>query len=345
MANPLLVFRVGYMKTYDGIDEIVGGGAYVEENGEGGEMWNFRYEAGRCYGFVMTKDITRKYAKKKRFAGINLKRIDPTQKWRENESLPGVDIVYIAKHPDGGQVVIGWYRNATVFHKAYRKRRGRPKMGDWAGLDYLCEVDADDALLVQERDRDFRVPHGKGFIGQSNVWYPDEGNPEALRIVDRLRKYIGGSTGTRVNPTQGKRGGKWSKPNKDLVTQIEQAAVALAEKHYKQQGYAVKSVERDNRGWDIEVRKGKEVLYVEVKGHIGNVIQFELTPNEYLRLQEHHSRYRVCVLRNATSNGNELEIYAPKVVDKYWVLQRLDKPGEIRFNEQVAAKAFEAVLP
>lgn len=345
MANPLLVFRVGYMETYDGEGGIEGGGSYITESGVGGEMWNFRDEAGRCYGFVMTKDVTPKYAQTKIFSGIDLRRIDPTEQWKDSKELPGVDIVYIAKHRERGQVVVGWYRNATVFHKTYRKRRGRPKLGDWSGLDYLCEVDSDDAHLVLEDDRMFKVPRGKGFPGQSNVWYPDEDNPEAMHFVARLRKYIGGSTGQQVQPAQGKDGSKWGKPNKDLITQIEQAAVELAKEHYTQLGYAVTSVERDNRGWDLEATKGKEVLYIEVKGHMGNTIQFELTPNEYKRLQDHHPIYRVCVVRNATTDLKELEIYAPKAVGKAWILQRLDKQGEIRFSEQVAARAFEAVDP
>jgi len=341
MANPLLVFRVGYMERYDGVDDIVGGGSYVEENGAGGEMWNFHEEAGRCYGFVMTKDTTRKYSRKKRFSGINLKRIDPEVQWRENQELPDVDIVYIARRPDGGQVVVGWYHNATVFHKAYRKRCERPKMGDWVGLDYLCEVDAGNAKLVPEGKRKLVVPHGKGFPGQSNVWYPSEGNPEAMRFVASLRKYIGSAAGATVQTTHGKLGGKWGKPNEDLITQIEQSAVQTARKHYEKQGYAVVLVERDNRGWDLEATKGAEVLYVEVKGHIGNVIQFELTPNEYKKLKLHCPTYRVCVLRNALSKDTALEIYAPRAVGEAWVLKRLDKPGELRFNEQVAARAFE----
>jgi hypothetical protein len=42
-----------------------GGGSYIDEYGEGGEMWNFLAEAGRCYGYVMTRH----------FAGIDLNRL------------------------------------------------------------------------------------------------------------------------------------------------------------------------------------------------------------------------------------------------------------------------------
>jgi hypothetical protein len=38
--KPLLIFRIGYMSSYDGVGEISGGGSHIKEHGEGGEMWN-----------------------------------------------------------------------------------------------------------------------------------------------------------------------------------------------------------------------------------------------------------------------------------------------------------------
>jgi hypothetical protein len=334
MKNSLLVFRVGYMESYGGVGEITGGGSYVKDNGNGGEMWNFRAEGGRCYGYVMTLH----------FAGVDLSRIAPDKDWKENDELSGVDIVFIARRPDVGQVVVGWYRNATVFHKSYRKRRGRKRMGDWDGLDYLCEVDAEQATLLPEDQRTFSVPRGKkGYPGQSNVWYPPNDNPDATRFVARLRKLIGGATEVRVKPSKSKHGARRGKLNEDLITKIEQTAVTVTRRHFDKQGYEIESVEKDNRGWDLEAKKGIELLLIEVKGHLGNVIQFELTPNEYSKLQENGLSYRICVLRNALDE-TELEIYAPKQVNGEWLLQRLDKPGLIRFTEKTAARAFEVSL-
>ena len=166
MPKPLLIFRIGWMDTYQGIDEIHGGGSYVAEHGEGGEMWNFREEGGRCYGYVMTKN----------FAGIDLSRILPDEEWIEGAELPDVDIVFISKslEPNIGQVVVGWHKNAIVFHKEYRKRRGSKKQGDWDNIDYLCEVSDENATLLQVPDRTFQIPRGKGFPGQSNVWYENK---------------------------------------------------------------------------------------------------------------------------------------------------------------------------
>lgn len=323
MDRPLLVFRVGYMETYDGEGDISGGGAYVEEHGTGGEMWNFRAEGGRCYGFVMTKS----------FAGIDLRRIDPSRTWSPNHELPGVDIIFIARRPEGGQVVVGWYRDATVFHKSYRGRRGRKKMGDWEGLNYLCEVDANQATLLPKDQRTFLVPQGvKGFPGQSNVWYPDNPSFEA-----QLRQLIG----TRKQPAVAAKGRNTAPPDKDLITRIEKAAERATEHYFRKQGYTITFVQHDYKGWDLEARKDADHLLIEVKGHLGNVIQFELTPNEYDRLQEHHKRYRVCVLRNALDASAELEVYAPKKDGAEWMLRRIDKAGSIRFIEKVAARAFE----
>jgi len=337
MPTALLVFRIGYMPAYDGAGPISGGGAHIEEHGEGGEMWNFRIEGGRCYGYVMTR----------RFAGIDLGRIAPNIQWRPNDELDGVDIVFIAKKPLAGQVVIGWYRGATVFHKTYRKRRGKKRLGDWDKLDYLCQVDAERAVLLPENMRTFDVPYapanGKGFPGQSNVWYPHSESPEVAQFVASLRKYIASSpkgSSSKKNPPQKKAG--WpAAPDKDLITQIEQAAISATSAHFGKEGYKVVSVEKDNRGWDLEATKNGECLLIEVKGHIGNVIQFELTPNEYAQLQANSRSYRVCVVRNALDDS-EVEVYVPSEKKGAWALVRHDGKGRVQLTEKVAAHAFEA---
>lgn len=336
MPTPLLVFRVGYMPAYDGAGPITGGGAHIEKHGEGGEMWNFRIEGGRCYGYVMTRH----------FSGVDLGRIAANHKWKENDELDGVDVVFIAKKPYVGQVVVGWYKGATVFHKTYRKRRGAKRIGDWDKLYYLCQVDADNIVLLPEKLRTFEVPYapvdGKGFPGQSNVWYPHSDTPEVAQFVTKLRKYITTPPNGLPTTTSGhQRNTGWSKaPDKDLITQIEQAAISAATAYYVGKGYTVVSVERDNRGWDLQATKNGKILLLEVKGHIGNVIQFELTPNEYAQLQSNSSSYRVCVVRNALQDS-EVEIYVPSQENGVWFLIRKNGAGRVQLAEKVAARAFE----
>ncbi|MEI7795746.1 MAG: HNH endonuclease [Methylococcaceae bacterium] len=186
---PLLVFRLGYMAYYDGVGAIANGGAYPETTGKAGEMWNFRVINGRCYGYVRTPYNN----KEKRVSGIDLKPIDKNIK--HGDEFRGIDVVFIATKPKVGQVVVGWYKNATVFHKSNRQMNG-----DTHEYAYLCEVDAENAFLLPEEDRTFNVPSVGGgnqeFIGTSNVWYPHkyQDTNEAVRdFVADLREYIGNS--------------------------------------------------------------------------------------------------------------------------------------------------------
>lgn len=327
MNKPLVIFRLGWMEDYSGIDEIIGGGAHIEENGEGGEMWNFRDEAGRHYGYVMTKN----------FAGIDLHRILPEENWETGNEGVGIDIVFISTDPEPniGQVIVGWYKDATIFHKEYRSRRGTKGESDWDSIDYLSEVDSDNAVLLDLSERRFIVPRGKGYPGQSNVWYGDNGTSEVEHFKAEVRSYI-----EKLNKSKPAQGRKHKKPNKSDVLSIEKAAVNLSWNHYFAQGYDLKSVEKDNVGWDLEATKGTEKLLIEVKGHKGNTIQFELTPNEYAQMQNNKQNYRVCVVRNAL-NAPDLTEFSVSEDDYAWYLEQVNGSEVVRLDEKVAAKAVQ----
>ncbi len=329
-TRPLLIFRIGYMTSYDGIGEIHGGGAYIEEHGEGGEMWNFRAEGGRCYGYVMTRQ----------FSGIDLSRISDAHKWAQGDELEGVDIVFVARKLNVGQVVVGWYNNAAIIHRQYRPRRGKKAKGDWDQIEYLSEVEAQNAHLLPESERVFIVPRGEGFPGQANVWYGTDSNARVGRFLSQLRRYMSQSSG--VAPVQ-KRRHQWtmrSTPDKDYMLQVEKTAIARAWKFFENAGFAVESVEKDNRGWDLEASKKGVVLRLEVKGHAGNVVQFELTPNEYAQMQNHNNSFRVCVVRNALTNP-DLKVFVPKHLDGKWLLCEEGGAERIKLLEKVAAKAAQ----
>lgn len=60
---------------------------------------------------------------------------------------------------------------------------------------------------------------------------------------------------------------------------VERAAVRTVWNHFETLGYAVKSVERNNYGWDLEAALGATTLRLEVKGTSGDQVSCELTPN------------------------------------------------------------------
>jgi hypothetical protein len=345
VPNPLLIFRVGSMKRYDGPDDISGGGSYIDEYGEGGEMWNFLAEAGRCYGYVMTRH----------FAGIDLNRLSKkgAGKWRLNDELDKVDVIFIAKPTGKNQSVVGWYKDATIFHKIYRKRPNPYKFKVWVELGYVCEVDAENAVLLPEERRRFVVPfapiHGAGYPGHANVWYGIGDTMRGARLIKELRNYIGSEKASAVlisaNTAKRKGHGGWPAPLDDKATilQIEKNSMEATKRHFRSEGFHVQEVHRDYCGWDLTASKGRKVLNLEVKGHLGDVIHFELTPDEYQKMREMHATYRVCVVRHAMKS-RVVEVYMPKHAGaNVWQLTNVNSGGVMDLGEHVAARASERV--
>ena len=156
----LVLFNIGWMERYQGRtpdDSIHGGGAYVDEHEHGSEVENFLPIGGWYYG----------YGRPPKSSGvINLKRVDPGVE-DGAEYLDGVTVVFVATRPEGGRVVVGWYRNARV--RSEHKRRPDP------GHDqYFASARTEDCTLLGIDARTFKVPQGSEGVfgmGQSNIRY------------------------------------------------------------------------------------------------------------------------------------------------------------------------------
>ncbi len=61
---------------------------------------------------------------------------------------------------------------------------------------------------------------------------------------------------------------------------VERAAVSATTRHYESQGWVVKSVEAENRGYDLLCEKVGDEIHVEVKGVQGTEAAFIITANE-----------------------------------------------------------------
>lgn len=340
--TPLLVLRVGYMERYDGPDTITGGGAFVKERGVGGEVFNFKPSRGKCYGYAMSRHG----------GGLDISYLDNSKKWQKGDELSGVDVVFIARRPGHGQVVVGWYLNASVFHKEYRVRRGSiPGMAE-AMRHYLCVTNGTAVTLLPEEMRTFEVPYApsghKGFPGQSNVWYPEyhDQQPGVGGFIKRLRTYIRSTTGQALTsdeegqPLTGRKGGPGRNPDHAHNALVEAAAVETAWSYYEAAGYSMESVETENLGWDLVARKGRHTLYIEVKGVSASTVAFELTPNEYDKLQGFATRYRVCVVCDALTTPHLYEL-SPMKLDKGWELLSEKDSMKVLLRERIAAVGVE----
>ncbi|MEA9753712.1 DUF3883 domain-containing protein [Xanthomonas campestris pv. raphani] len=333
------------MDRYDGPGNIRGGGSYVNANGVGGEVYNFKPSRGICFGYAMSLHG----------GGINLRFLAPDHTWEPGDALHGVDVIFIARHKERGQVVVGWYRNASVFHKQYRNRRGTIPGMNFEKRHYLCFADQENVTLLPEEKRTFAIPYapvdGPGYPGQSNVWYPERSsNPAVPALIKKLRNLMTASSGAVLaedeflasNTT--KNGRRRGKPDAAMNALVEKAAVEAVVKHYKSLKYTVRTVEKENLGWDLEVSLGAKTQKIEVKGVSSDSIYFELTPNEYKKLREHSKTYSVCVVCMALE-APFLYHLTPCLTDERWSL--VDKKARINIllEERMAAIGRDVANP
>lgn len=308
---PLLVCHIGWMNLYEGLarkpDKIVGGGSYVQENELGAEVCNFLHcKDGNVYGYVETfKD---EYDRPIRIELLGAS--------KSATFVDGVDVLWTATHPtERGRRVIGWYRNARVFRErqAFRKQPSPQHRRDEL-RSFRVRARSTDAVLIPLDERTLKLGHGKGWIGQANWWFPEASkNTQVRKFVARVRSLMSSNTQITVVGRTASRKGRWG-GNSDVARKalVEKAAIDVVSAHYDE--YEVTSVEKENRGWDLEAsKKGSSTLRLEVKGLSGVNLQIGLTPREYEAFKNHINgemdNYRLCIVTKALSQRPTLAIF------------------------------------
>ncbi len=299
---PVIFCNVGWMEHYQGLkhgDQIAGGGSYVKEEGRGHEICNFAPSRSILYGYVQPPG-----------AQIDIERIGASA---DDQSINGVTVIWTATRPTGGTAVVGWFKNATVFRE-YQKFSNHPVIQQQNGIDgYWVSAPLDQANLLPVDERTLEIPRQvKGGMGRANIWYADR--PESAAIVQRVLVLVGSK---RVKPVVVK--GRKGKQDQERKAQIETSAIRLCCEHFERLGYTVKSVEKDNLGWDLVASSGKTLLRVEVKGLSGSVFSIELTPNEFEAFDEKADAYRLAVVTNALDSP-ELFICRYSKEQNIWIV-------------------------
>ena len=100
----VLFCRIGWTKYYKGdIDDLPKRGGKYNEGNVGHENYNFLGAAGEYFGYVRING-----------EAMHLEKIDETASGKSE--LNNVLVIWFATHPtEGGQYIVGWYRNATVY--------------------------------------------------------------------------------------------------------------------------------------------------------------------------------------------------------------------------------------
>lgn len=155
-----LICRISWMETYTSIKEAYySQQKYIVDENTPYEALNFKPDnKGMYYGYVPVRGDAN---------GMPVKiGIDRLGAKTNDDYIDGITVVFVARSLYASSlIVIGWYRNATV----YRKHISRPNPKGAVGS--IIGFTATDATLVAEDDRCFEIPKGKGCMGQSNLWY------------------------------------------------------------------------------------------------------------------------------------------------------------------------------
>ncbi len=175
----MLLCNVSWMKRYEGVtrDDVPRhGGKYVNEHGFGHEAINVKPHNGKVYGFVQVNTI-------------DIGRLDR----RATDKVEGVLVLWRARSTRGA-VIVGWFKNATVFRKRQPAIKGRQFQHDGETIkpEWIIEANEKDATLVPADERFFSVPVShKGFGSQTFVSFLNRDDlKEVTAFKEKLLLYI-----------------------------------------------------------------------------------------------------------------------------------------------------------
>jgi len=180
-----------YYRGVTAVDVPRGGGSFVKERGFGHEAFNFQPHQGAYLGYVQATG-----------QGINLTRLGA----QGVDSLADVTVIWVAKAPNArGTRVVGWNHRATVYAEYQRvKSTSTRRLPDSNTPSYL--VSADNGTLLTRDERSREVPRGtrtQTGMGQSNIWYPDADDANALLAyvsgAEPGKRAKSGNVGARLN--------------------------------------------------------------------------------------------------------------------------------------------------
>jgi hypothetical protein len=335
----VVVLRSGWMSHYAGErpgDEApVGGGAYNQDN-LGHERFNFKEVGGRVYGYFQSPNAST--------GGLNLARISPEADGEDR--LDGVLAIFIAKHPEeGGQRVVGWYRDATA-HASHR-----PAVGDArADCGYQVESAARSAVLLPLAARTWTVPTSKGGMLRTHVRYPyTEGGdleiPDWLGVIaDRIGEYEGPSAMLVVDravedaateaaeEALSRRGAPGFQSDATIRRALELHAMVAATRYFEARGWEVDD-HHSTQPYDLLIKKKGRVVRVEVKGTTGDGSAVLLTRGEVESARRHPSAliivHSIEVTPLGRARGGTVRVRRPWVVDPEGLtaLSYLYRPG------------------
>lgn len=163
----ILFCKIGWSSSYNGdvSDKPVNGGSYNKTQ-IGHEIHNYKSFNGTYYGYVQSTK-----------AVIDVSKLD-TNAFEKAENIL---VVWCSTRKTGGQVIVGWYKNATV----YREHQIVPNevMFERNLQDHnFYNIVSNDVFLIPENERVFKID----FKGR-NVWYGEENLKQS--VLEYINNY------------------------------------------------------------------------------------------------------------------------------------------------------------
>lgn len=342
--SDIIVFHTAWMGKYDGdrASFSAGGFKYALEHGYGHEMFNYREIDGVCYGYVPPTG--------------NLHLEKHFKVARDAETLHGATVVWTAPHPEqGGRAVVGVWKNATVY-RAVQTPTGqiarRRMVGPNDVADYRCTAEAQDCILLSPGARPIFVrpsqPRtGGSWPGQQKVFYPKAGTTALARLEAILADIV--LTDVSASKASKRKAKSTWQADVERRKQIEVAAILAVGSKLESMGFTIKSVEKDNLGYDLVATREDETLHFEVKGRSGKDVCADLSANEfdclkqYAREQRPSAHYRIAIVTDALVDPVIHEFALVNGRKSQWCT--LDGRWHLEFKDRTAARLTARPFP
>lgn len=347
ITQSVLFARIGYMEYYQGAmngDFPIGGGSYNKDN-TGFEACNFLDVGGKVYGYYQPSMNSGK---------INLERINP--KKAGLEKLENVLVIFFSTLPkalaqqnptnevnSSSAVIVGWYKNATVFRDA--KQIDREIHGIEQNI-YFIEAKTTDSYLLPVDKRVYKIGHGikgekEGNPGQSNSFYIYDKNKNIKDLNNLQNNWIGKAieyvktySGECIKSDQeravqnaitsqfrsNRKGGAGFQCNALVRVAVEQHAMKKAEEALTIKGYEVRLTHKNgqsicgNSSFDMIAYKDGNEYFVEVKGTQSNGSSVIFTYNEVELYKDKTKKVILCVVHSIQLKDDIVNIKTGEVI-------------------------------
>ncbi|MDR3355786.1 MAG: HNH endonuclease [Spirochaetaceae bacterium] len=173
------------MDEYNGLEaNLKGGGAFIDQNGYGYEVYNFKNDGGKCYGY------TPPHSK------IKLSRISNVISHDAlGDYIDDALVVFTCSRNQCGRLVCGFYQRARIYAEPVTDSRSTRVIdidGQSIFVAYNIICDADDAILINRKDRSQILPRSSGKNdaghGHHQLWYADK--PKCQRLKNEMLDYV-----------------------------------------------------------------------------------------------------------------------------------------------------------